>query len=612
MENMIHIQGGESFSYEVGESLFTILTRRNKGVWYGDSPCGGKGTCGKCKVSVIGNDLPPLSEKEKTSLTVKEQDEGVRLACLLVPWGEVTINLDKENSLDAVIQQDHLDLENSDSPLSAINIVLPPCSLEDQRDTLSALREEAEKKGVPQLNIPFSLLSSLPGRTDTTMTLRIILLNGIPIDIREDDSTEKKLTGAVIDLGTTTVVLYLVDLIHGKVIDTTAAMNAQKSRGGDVISRIDYACQNPESLKELQETIGHQLQNMAGLLMNKHGIKPDLFLITGNPTMVHLLTGLNPRGIAQAPFVPQITETLTLDCGILGWNDYSGTPLILPASLSGYIGSDILAGVIFTEMDRAEKNTILLDLGTNGELVMGNHENMLACSCAAGPAFEGANISAGMAGIAGALSHVDWESENYSFKTIADEPAVGICGTGIIDLMALLLDKGIVDETGRFLDDNELPSLNEDLRRRIVSLEGGRAFLAADKSDGATKSIYFTQKDVREVQMARAAIAGAVLTLLRERNIELEDLDKFYLAGGFGFWLREESAIRIGLIPSGCSGKVEVVGNSSGKGGLLMALDKNKLARADQLRREISYLELSSNLMYQNDFIMSMTFPEEV
>jgi hypothetical protein len=207
MENMIHIQGGESFSYEVGESLLLYSPEETRVSGMEIHPVEEREPAVSARSLLLVMICPPLSEKEKTSLTVKEQDEGVRLACLLVPWGEVTINLDKENSLDAVIQQDHLDLENSDSPLSAINIVLPPCSLEDQRDTLSALREEAEKKGVPQLNIPFSLLSSLPGRTDTTMTLRIILLNGIPIDIREDDSTEKKLTGAVIDLGTTTVVL---------------------------------------------------------------------------------------------------------------------------------------------------------------------------------------------------------------------------------------------------------------------------------------------------------------------------------------------------------------------------------------------------------------------
>lgn len=613
MNNIMHIKGGQSFPYDSDLSLFEILLKKGGGLWKGDSPCGGKGTCGKCKIKAWGEGLSPVTEKEKTSLTPRQIQDGYRLACLTYSRGPVTV--DPESSLHegAIIQQDHHSFGITDSPLTLVELTLPPCSLEDQRDTLTTIRAEAGLKGWEgweELSFPYHVLAKLPGRTDSPVSLRITLMDGRPVDISEIGATEPLRTGLVIDLGTTTVVCYLVDTNRGDVIDTAAAMNAQKSRGGDVISRIEYACQGKDALLEMKTVMGDQLQELAAQLMRGREYEPEMVLITGNPTMIHLLAGLDPKGIAQAPFVPQITETLVLTCGDLGWERFVHVPLVLPASLSGYIGSDILAGVIYTGMGDARENTLLLDLGTNGELVMGNREKMLSCSCAAGPAFEGANISAGMAGVSGAVSHIEWEGEFYSFKTIADEPARGICGTGIIDVTALLLERGIVDETGRFLEEDELPHLKKDCRHRLVTLENGdRAFLVAGTDEGAERDVYFTQRDVREVQMARAAIAGAVLTLLRERGIELDQLEQVYLAGGFGFWLREKSAIRIGLIPGACAGRVKVVGNSSGKGGLQMALDRGKLAQAEELRQRITYLELSSNLMYQNDFVMSMTFP---
>jgi len=602
MDNILHMGEGRTFSYTPEKTLYQNLWEQ--GLWTGDAPCGGKGTCGKCKIIVSGENLPPLSEKELKSLTPFERQQGFRLACLIRTSGEIHVSVGKGEE-GALIQQDHFSPEETDPPVKALTVEIPPASLEDQRDTLTALREEGAKHYDITLDISYSLISSLPCRAEEEpLRLSLLCLEDRVVAVkRAAGEGVPPLYGAVVDLGTTTVVLYLVDLNRGEVVDTIAAMNSQRARGGDVISRIEYAEQGPDNLSEMGKIIGSQLTRMADEAADRQGVRPDMFLICGNPTMIHLLGGFNPSGIARAPFVPLVTETLYLKGKSLFLPGYEKASLILPACLSGYIGSDILSGVLYTGMDTQDEHSLLLDLGTNGELVLGNWEGLIACSCAAGPAFEGANISAGMAGVAGAVSHVEWEGDDYAYETIAAEPAAGLCGTGIIDVMALLLEKGIVDETGRFLDEEEL-TVSGALRERVITDENGdRAFLVA-------RDITFTQRDVREVQMARAAIAGAVTTLLRERHIDLDQVHRVYLAGGFGFWLREVSAIRIGLIPPECAGKVQVVGNSSGKGGILMALDRSKLARADELRKEVEYLELSCNREYQNDYIMAMTFPE--
>jgi uncharacterized 2Fe-2S/4Fe-4S cluster protein (DUF4445 family) len=608
-DNILHMGEGRTLSYAPDKTLYQNLWEQ--GLWTGDAPCGGKGTCGKCKIIVTGGHQPPLSEKELISLTPYERQQGFRLACLIKTSGEIHVSPGRGEE-GAVIQQDHFSPDETDPPVKALTVDIPPASLEDQRDTLTALREEGAKHFDLTLDISYSLISSLPCRSDEgDMRLSLLCLEDRVVAVkRAAGEGVPPLYGAIVDLGTTTVVLYLVDLNRGEVADTIAAMNSQRARGGDVISRIEYAEQGPDNLSEMGKIIGSQIARMADEAAGRQGIRPDLFLICGNPAMIHLLGGFNPSGIARAPFVPLVTETLYLKGKSLFLPGYERASLILPACLSGYIGSDILSGVLYTGMDTQDELSLLLDLGTNGELVLGNREGLAACSCAAGPAFEGANISAGMAGVAGAVSHVEWEGEVYAYKTIAAEPAAGLCGTGIIDVMALLLEKGIVDETGRFLDEEEL-TIPDSLKARVITDgNGDRAFLVAAEADRGGRDITFTQRDVREVQMARAAIAGAVTTLLRVRNIALDEVSRVYLAGGFGFWLREVSAIRIGLIPPECAGKVQVVGNSSGKGGILMALDRSKLARADELRKEIEYLELSCNPEYQNDYIMAMTFPE--
>jgi uncharacterized 2Fe-2S/4Fe-4S cluster protein (DUF4445 family) len=397
--------------------------------------------------------------------------------------------------------------------------------------------------------------------------------------------------GVAVDIGTTTVAAYLVDFAEAAVIASASCLNRQKAFGADVIARIDYAGKGGQALNELAGLIRADINALMLKLREKSGASAESILeiaIVGNTTMLHLFAAVDPSTIAVAPFTPVFVDLKEGPAEEYGL-PYPAARLTLAPSIAGYVGADITAGMRAVHLQERKGLCLLLDLGTNGEMALGNKDRILTCATAAGPAFEGAAISCGIGGITGAIDSVRWEGTELKWTTIGDEEPIGICGSGIIDMAACLLQGGIADETGALSDDYA---------------DGGYP-LAARKD----KRIVFTQGDIRQIQLAKAAVAAGIATMLDAWGASTADVESVFLAGGFGSYLRPESAAAIGLIPPELLERIEGVGNAAGHGAVRMLLFKGERQAQVELARNCTYIELSDSAFFRDRFIDEMFFP---
>lgn len=392
--------------------------------------------------------------------------------------------------------------------------------------------------------------------------------------------------GAAVDIGTTTVAATLIDLSNGASLDRLATLNPQHVCGSDVISRIT-AC--GEGKLELQKTlIRRTIAEMLEKLCKKHGVERlKVVTVCGNTTMAHLFCGVDPTPIGVFPFTPAFTATQTLSGSALG---IAAPVVYMLPSAAGYIGSDIVCGIAARQMDHGDP-CLLADLGTNGELALYDGNRLFAASTAAGPALEGANIECGIGGIGGAICAAALEEGELRLRTIDDLPPIGICGSGLVDLIALLVATGIIDETGAFDEECAHPLAGR--------LEDGRFML--------TDQIYLSQKDVRQYQLAKAAISAGILTLCDYAKIKPADIPTLCIAGGLGFYLSVESAMRTGLIPPEFAGKIRVIGNS-GLAGAVRCLIADERERAQRIADEIEICELNNCDGFSDRFVDGMSF----
>ncbi|MCF7944611.1 MAG: ASKHA domain-containing protein, partial [Spirochaetia bacterium] len=420
----------------------------------------------------------------------------------------------------------------------------------------------------------------------------------------------------------TTVVAYTIGLLTGSILTFRSAMNRQKTYGADVISRIQYSQEYEGGLHKMHKAIVSQLQELFDDMLKQLSLKRESVVdiaIAGNTTMLHLFADIDPSGIAAAPFIPVFTRSLTSRASDFGFKFPGTTSLQLLPSVASYIGADITAGMLTTKLLDNGKNKMLLDIGTNGEIALSKDGHIFCCSSAAGPAFEGANITFGVGGIFGAVDSVKVAKKKQSsakgdesqdsfyleYTSIGDKPAVGICGSAIIDITAVLLDLGLVDFTGR-IDDSK-----EEYAHLLTTYQDQPAVIlvpASETADG--KSILFTQKDIREVQLAKSAIAAGIQTLLHESGTDSSQISTLYIAGGFGNYIHVPSAVRIGLIPSELENKTKAAGNTAGRGAVQFLIDKYAAEECRDILEKTRYIELSSNTAFQNFYIEQMVFPE--
>ncbi len=576
-----------------GSSLLEELTKAGISV---DNPCGGKGTCKKCTVKILpaGEDTPV---EVLSCQTLVEQDL------------EVTVPLLEESP----------DIKSGISSLgdyTKLNscVKLHPVKLD------SASHKESYQEKLQFLlpshvviDNPLDILKTVAPLAGKEAPLTAITVNGFLSDVKQKGYFENRdLLGIAIDLGTTTVMGVLFDLKNGTSLGTTSRENLQKIGGADVISRSTYAMEKENGLESLQEKTRETINLVIDDLIHRNSYSiEDIWemLVVGNTTMLHLLWGISPRSLVLAPYQPVLRKDMSLPAKNFQVNINPRGRIYSAPCISGYVGADALSAVIATGLHQKERPSLLIDIGTNGEMVMGNRERLLACSTAAGPAFEGARIRHGMRGSPGAIQNVEIEESKIKTDVINGGPPKGICGSGLVDAVAAMRRYEIITAVGRFAPKETLPA---SLRERVQQGETGpEFFLALPEESSRPEGVSLNRKDIGELQLAKGAICAGIKILLKQLNIEMEDLEEILLAGAFGNYLKSESAARIGLWPSYPVKKVKPVGNAAGIGAQMLLLSGDLREETIKLYREIEHINLAGEPDFVNEYSDAMMLPGE-
>lgn len=590
-----------------GYNLLKLL--KEKG-FYLDSPCGGRGFCGKCKVRIVRGDVTKNQclPDEMGHLSFIERKGGIRLACRVEVNEDLVVELAESGQRDAAILTDGKSDVALNPTVVKRYVELPKPSLDDQDSDVDRLEKALGAPGKLYLNVMKDLPEIL---RDNGYKVTAVFFDGDIISVEAGDTSHVKY-GVAVDIGTTTMVGFLMDLATGRQLDVYSAINPQRQYGADVITRTDFTIENENGLDVLSGLVRDEINNMLKAFCQRWGINPiNIYHMTvvGNTIMMHLFAGLPVKHIAVSPFIPVIARKLELEPWRLGLNMCpSGRVTILPM-VAGYVGADTVAAILASGMAEKDELALLIDIGTNGEIALGNRERIVACSTAAGPAFEGAHIRYGMGGVKGAISKVRIIEDRVEYDTIGGEPARGICGSGIVDAVAQMLKAGIVDVAGRMKSIEEAKSeLPISLANRVKEMDGKPAFLIASREEGASDDIYICQKDVREVQLAKAAIASGIHILMKEMGVQHKDIQKVYLAGGFGNYIDYDHAADIGLIPAELRSKIVPVGNAAGAGAKMALLSREHMEMTERIRQRMRYIELSSCPDFQTVFVDFLSF----
>ncbi len=529
------IEDRQASEYEVAKGTTLLETIKEAGFLM-PSPCGGNGKCGKCKVALVGNNLPEPTLEELDLLTPKEIENGYRLACKVILNNNLTITQD------------------------------------------SGLRTQ-----------DYGVYTQDSG-------------------LRTQDSD---VLGLAIDIGTTTVAMYLVRLDNGEVLKAGSSLNPQIINGADVISRIHYIGSSRYRLEEMRTLIISSINSMINNLLQAAGIDKNSItkvVVSGNTIMLHLLLGLNVEGIGVYPYTPSTTEMTVKNSQDAGIEvNPMGEIIILP-SVSAFIGADTLSGIIATGMYKSDDYCLLIDLGTNGEMVLGNKDRLIACSAAMGPAFEGANIEFGTASVEGAIDKVVINQNGLFYSTIFNARPIGICGSGVIDAAAELLKAGVIDFRGRMLykDWPEESYVSSHLAKRMSKYKGQPAFVLTEGE--GRNNIVITQQDVRQVQLSKAAVAVGISTLMEKLGVKFRNIKKVYLAGGFGSFINIENAVKIGLIPEKLKGKIFPSGNTSAIGAIKCLVSPELIYDYIEVSKRVEYFDLNSIIDFQNKYVDNINF----
>lgn len=474
---------------ESGYSLLDMLRQNGYGIY---APCGGKGTCGKCLISLTGS--------------------GPVLACTYFPEGDIEIELPGKEVADILV---------------------------------SATK----------------------------------FLEDLPVDRSDDNFISSDHYGMAVDIGTTTVVIYFINQVSGQIKKIASFLNPQRTFGSDIISRINYCQLNEGGLAQLQSSITKSINYEIDSFIRSENISPDKIgkaVFVGNTTMLHILLNVDPVSIAIAPFKPVFSDKQIRKAGSIGLKTNPEAEVVTLPCISAFVGADIVAGL--ATLKSGYENYLFLDIGTNGEMALVKGREILVCATAAGPAFEGANISCGMGGVTGAISAF---SNEKSWQVIGNTTPRGICGSGIIDIIAYMLKENLIDETG-FLK--------------------GTFFIDRENN------ISITQQDVREIQLAKSAIYSGIKLLLMEAGLSYNRIDTLFLAGGFGNYINISSALNIGLLPHELKGRIYPVGNSAGFGALQYLKSKKFEEKANEVLVKSKYIELSGNDDFTMEFALNMNF----
>jgi len=604
------VEGGQDREVRVPPGV-TVF---DSGSWNGiaiDSTCGGHGTCHKCKVRV---DTPlPVSRHDRRTFSGTELAEGWRLACLATATQDLrvtvpplttrpkaaTVGVGRQVILRPAVQKRYVEL---DGP-----------SLSDQRSDLARLTDAIDDL---ELTVDLPALRRLPKvLRDADFKVTAVVVDEALIDVEPGDTTARRFAIAF-DLGTTTVVATLLDLGTGTPIAVASRLNKQQPFGGDVITRISATMMDPDALGRLQALAAETLDELAQQVCVEGDVDPGHVYevaIAGNATMTALVLGIDPEPLGVAPFVMTSAQPPVVLAEELGLHLHPRARAVMFPALGAYVGGDIVAGMLATGMDRDKRTRLFIDVGTNCEIVLSNGDTILSTAAPAGPAFEGGAIRCGMRAAEGAIEVVrlDPDGEGVTLQVIGDLAPKGLCGSGLVDAVAEMVRVGLLDSSGRFVTEDEAAAKTPALADRFTKVGEERVFLLHRPTPQSEVGdcVYLSQRDVRELQFGKAAIATGWTLLLEELGLEHEDIQQVLLAGSFGSYLSPASAVRIGLVPRLPVLRIVSAGNVAGEGAKMALLSLRERTGAATLLEEVKYVELSDRTDFNDKFVDQLAFP---
>lgn len=581
-----------------------------------DSTCGGHGTCRKCRVHITSGPVPPVHRFDTRSFTPAQLEQGWRLACLVQASTDLevyvpplttrpkaaTVGVGRQVILRPAVQKRYLEL---DEP-----------NLADQRPDVDRVLDAIDDL---ELTIDLYALRRLPMTLrDNDFKVTAVIVDKVLIDIEPGDTVDQRY-GIAFDLGTTTVVATLVDLATGTPAGVASMLNKQQPFGADVITRISATMMDENALERLQQLSAATMAELAEQVCREAGVSADHvyeIAVAGNATMAALALGIPPEPIGVAPFITTTAEPPVVLASDLGVPAHPGARAVIFPSLGAYVGGDIVAGMLATGMDRDKRTRLFIDVGTNCEIVLSDGDTILSTAAPAGPAFEGGAIRCGMRAADGAIETVRLDSaaaedaDRVVLGVIGDVTARGLCGSGLVDAVAELVKVGLLDTTGRFVTAEAAAELTPGLVDRLTKVGDERVFVLAwgQESSDPADSVYLSQRDVRELQFAKAAISTGWSLLLAELGLEHADVQQVLLAGSFGSYLSPASAVRIGLVPTLPVLRIVSAGNVAGEGAKMALLSVRERAGATALLHEVRYVELSDRADFNDRFVDQLGF----
>lgn len=580
-----------------------------------ESICSSLGKCGKCKVIVRsgGKALGKVTESEKRILDKRELRDGVRLACQARVTSPASITVDvPEESRRGHHRLLASGIERKIDLLPAMRkyvLKIPPATLHDLRADDDRLLQVLKIKVKRQLEVSPGVHRHLPeALRNSSWTTTVTLFRDKEIVQAEPGDTSARLFGIAADIGTTKVVAYLLDLRTGEVLGNESTPNPQIPFGEDLMSRIAYTNRNPKGLEELQRVVAHGLNTLIFKLCADRGLIPDDILevmVVGNTAMHHIFFGIPTTHLAAAPYAPAVRTSLSVNPPHVGLNTYPFGKVSSLPNIAGFVGADAVADLLSSGLYDDREIGMMIDIGTNTEIIVGNKERLVSCSCASGPAFEGAHIKFGMRASTGAIERVwvDPASYDVRLRTIDDAQPRGICGSGIVDAVSELFMAGILEPSGKIV-------VSESNPRTRTTADGQAEFIIAQgKETISGYNISVTQHDVQEIQLAKAAIFAGVSILMKRLRLKPSSIKNVYAAGAFGTYVDASSAIRIGMYPDVPVDRIKFIGNAAGSGARMCLKSTKMRDLADKLSRKVEYIELAAEKDFQQEFAQAMFLP---
>jgi len=592
-----------------------------------NASCGGSGSCGKCRVVIEEGEV---ERESNPKLTESDIAKGYAMACQTRVLSDLKVTVPLESRigdkriferaeptpahgylLAAADWEERLPEWELDPPTRKVHLVLAEPTLDDNASDAERIKRSlAMEEGLRDVVVDYPVLQRLPNMIrQSNWNITVTVLDSgdelRAVRIEQSDTTLRQ-SAIAIDIGTTTISAELIDLHTGEVTARASDYNAQVAFGEDVITRIIYATRGT-GLAKLQSVVVGTIWNLIKNLVEQAGIEYcniTHVVAAGNTTIMHLLLGLNPKYIREEPYIPSGTIFPWIKCSDIGLRIAAGVYLYPLPCVASYVGGDIVAGILASGVFNTDKMTLYIDIGTNGEMVLGNREWLLSCSCSAGPAFEGGGVKHGMRATGGAIEQVRIDKVGYEpmIITVGNKKPIGVCGSGLIDLLSEMFLTGLMNEKGKI--NTDLPT------ERVRSKEAGAEYVLVWAEDSATRrDIVITDVDIDNLMRAKAAVYAGIEILLSSMGMDASMIDELLIAGAFGRYLEVDKAVTIGLLPDIGYDKIKFVGNGSLLGAHLAALSKEMMSKANDIARQMTYLELSMNPGFMDHYMSALFFP---